>query len=412
MMGDKLQLYLITFNCALVQHDVATLSSHLLSGLESSSSSSPSPEPDLIVLSLQEIAPLSVAFLGGPNLTGYFEPFSTAIRTSTRKLFGQDYALVARSNVGLTGIMVFARQPGQVASIAYAGVGVGLWEMGNKGGVGVKLNYKSVEMNFLAAHLEPHEKNARLRNDNWAAIVRGTVFDTPPTPLADDVRPVGLYSPTAHLFVLGDLNYRTSDHGPGDLEFLVFPQPTDQQSSNKHYMNLLEHDQLSLHQKAGKTLQGLEEAPIHFPPTYKYLVNTSSEKGPADESWNWMPLRWPSWTDRILYLPTTPSSSAQEDIKVHRYTSIPEIQSSDHRPVVAHISVPATPLRAAVGLRANPPFKLDPQWRGKRDAARRREIVVGVVAYLIATWSGRAVLVAVFAGVLAGWWVLKGLTGM
>jgi hypothetical protein len=402
MMSDKLHLYLITFNCALVHHDIATLSSHLLSGLESPSSR----EPDLIVLSLQEVAPLAVAFLGGPSLAGYFEPFSTAIRTSTRKLFGKDYALVARSSVGLTGIMVFARHPGQVGVVAYAGVGAGLWEMGNKGGVGVKLHYKSVEMNFLAAHLAPDEKNVRLRNDNWEAIVRGVVFKPPPA-VADADYPVGLYSPTAHLFVLGDLNYRTSDHRPGPLEFLVFPQPTDHQSSNKHFLNLLEYDQLTVQRKAGRTLHGLEEAPVSFPPTYKYLVNRSL-KAPADDSWNWMPLRWPSWTDRILYLPT----SSPQDITVHRYTSIPDIQTSDHRPVVAHISIPATPMRAADGLRANPPFKLDPQWKAKRDAARRREIAVGVVAYLVATWTGRAVLLAMFAGAAAGWWVMKELVAM
>ncbi|CUS14743.1 unnamed protein product [Tuber aestivum] len=422
-MNGKIHLYLITFNCALVHHDAATLSSHLLSGLES-----PSPKPDLVVLSLQEIAPLPTAFLGGPALTGYFETFSTAVRSATRKQLGEDYALVARSNVGLTGIMVFARSPARVGEVRYAGVGVGLWEMGNKGGVGVKIYYsamggdidgdsdgETVEINFLAVHLSPGEKDVHLRNENWGSIVRGLVFgivgkgDAAPgigsastesliSPQPDPATYSGLYSPTAHLFVLGDLNYRTADSRPVGPEFIVFPQPDDPPSSNKHYSNLLEHDQLTLQREANKTLHGLEEAPITFPPTYKYHISKTSSD---DHSWNWTPFRWPSWTDRILYLPSG-------NLRVHRYTSIQEIKSSDHRPVVAHISIPAQPLNASDGWRVRPPYQPDFKgWRSARDAARRREVVVGYLAYLFGTWAGWGVLAAIIAGGFGGWWVLR-----
>ena len=423
MIGDKIHLYLITFNCALLHHDVTTLSSHLLSGLES-----PSLKPDLIVLSLQEIAPLPTAFLGGSTLAGYFETFSTAVRTATRKQLDEDYSLVARSNVGLMGIMVFARSPARVIEIRYAGVGVGPWELGSKGGVGVKVYYnvmdkdtngdsdeKTVEINFLAVHLAPDEKNVHLRNENWGSIVRGLVFDIVGRGDAapeigsssaeslissqpDIASYSGLYSPTAHLFVLGDLNYRTADSRPIGPEFIIFPQPDDPPSSNKHYSNLLEHDQLTPQRKANKTLHGLEEAPITFPPTYKYHISKTS---PDDHSWNWAPHRWPSWTDRILYFPS-------ESLQVHKYTSIQEIRSSDHRPVVAHISIPAEPLNASDGWRVRPPYQPDVKgWRPARDAARRREVVAGYLVYFFGTWAGWGALAVVIAGGLGGWWVLK-----
>ncbi|CAZ79373.1 unnamed protein product [Tuber melanosporum] len=424
-MSGRIHLYLITFNCALLHHDVATLSSHLLSGLES-----PSFKPDLIVLSLQEIAPLPTSFLGGPTLTGYFETFSTAVKAATRKQLGEDYALVARSNVGLTGIMVFARSPARVGEIRYAGVGVGLWEMGNKGGVGVKVYYnamdggtdggsgnKTVEINFLAVHLAQGEENVHLRNENWGSIVRGLVFDIVGRGRGNSVPEIGsvstrslsssqpdpapcsgLYSPTAHLFVLGDLNYRTADSKPVGPEFIVFPQPDDPPSSNKHYSNLLGHDQLTPQRKANKTLHGLEEASITFPPTYKYHISKTS---PDDHSWNWAPLRWPSWTDRILYLPS-------ENLRVHKYTSIQEIKSSDHRPVVAHISIPAEPLSASDGWRVRPPYQPDVEgWRPARDAARRREVIMGYLVYLFGTRAGWGVLAAIIAGGLGSWWVLR-----
>jgi len=422
-MDDKIHLYLITFNCAMLRQDVATLSSHLLSGLESSLL-----KPDLIVLSLQEIAPLHAAFLGGPALAGYFETFSTAVITATRKQLDEDYALVAKSNVGLTGIMVFARSPARVGEIRYAGVGVGLCEMGNKGGVGAKVYYnvkdgdanggsdeKTVEINFLAVHLAPDEKNVHLRNENWGTIVRELVFDiagrggavpeigpsSTESLISSQPNPTlcsGLYSPTAHLFVLGDLNYRTADSRPVGPEFIVFPQPDDPPSSNKHYSNLLEHDQLTPQRKADKTLHGLEEAPITFPPTYKYHISKTS---PDDHSWNWTPFRWPSWTDRILYLPS-------ESLQVHKYTSIQEIRSSDHRPVVAHVSIPTEPLNACDRWRVRPPYQPNVKgWRPARDAARRREVVVGYLAYFLGTWAGWGALAVVIAGGLSGWWVLR-----
>lgn len=69
-----------------------------------------------------------------------------------------------------------------VKDIETAGVGFGLWEMGNKGAVGVRFKYEAegsaTELTFVAVHLEAMEDAIDVRNANWKSIVRGLVFSS------------------------------------------------------------------------------------------------------------------------------------------------------------------------------------------------------------------------------------------
>jgi hypothetical protein len=53
------------------------------------------------------------------------------------------------------------------------------------------------------------------------------------------------------------------------------------------------------------------------------------------------------------------------------------------------------------------PFAIDPTWRSRRDAARRKEIVVGVLAYLGLTWEGNGMVLASVVGLVGAWVVLR-----
>lgn len=422
MPRTTIPLYLVTFNCARLPHSTTTLSTQLLSGL-SISASEDSLQPEIIVLSLQELAPFAASFLGGDHLTSYFTPFSTAVRLATRKAFDEDYVLAAYRNIGLTGIMVFARHAGKVKFVEHGEVGTGVWEMGNKGGVGVRVGYEAedgvVEMNFVSMHLAAHEWNVERRNKDWESIVRGLVFESPSSPNGSSSR-IGVYHPTSHLFVMGDMNYRTSDVRPQAFEYLVYPQITDIPSSNTHFLNLLAQDQLTAQRKQGKTLQGLVEEKITFPPTYKFKFSREGVREDKEESWDWSKTRWPSWTDRILYLPLplrAEEDGTKKGITVHNYTSIPRIMSSDHRPVILHLSIPARPISppssssptTGGGVRVNPPFAIDKDWKSKRVSARRKEIIVGCLAWLMTTWTGLGVIMAFVVGGYGGLWFLRAL---
>ena len=167
------------------------------------------------------------------------------------------------------------------------------------------------------------------------------------------------------------------------------------ESTPKHFFHLLSRDQLTREREANRTLHGLEELPITFPPTYKYSTSRSS-----DEEWQWAKHRYPSWCDRILYLPS-PASKLEPLI----YTALSVQPTSDHRPVALSARVEDTPTPVQ-SSHVQTPFPLNPAWKARQDAARRWEVMVGCASYLTLTKKGNLMVVA-FIGILLGsWWFL------
>lgn len=525
---SHLHITTITFNCGREFVKPSIFARHLLSAIPISK------PPDLLILCLQEIAPLSYSFLGGSYLLPYYKNLRHAVRLTAASLDDVTYINVIVRNVGMTAIMAFALQ-GQVGRIKWietAGVGVGMREMGNKGAVGLRIGYSVgmvgggetneneeeedkdeekdiMEISVVGAHLAPMEDGVDRRNEDWKSIVHRLVFTsegsntqsksrpiketqlgneddenaplllppgtsfTPPSSVPLSTAPPissGIFKSTSHLIFAGDLNYRTSDLKPTLTDFLSFPQPTATDTSHQHpnhYSNLLKNDQLSREIKARRTCHGLREAPIDFPPTYKYsdqqraLVaqefensNNKNKKDSDDaedtdaeeereteedkyqqeqlRNWDWAPHRWPSWCDRILYLdippwmklpslssssPPPPPSPSQQQIQIQKYTSLPLMSTSDHQPVLLSLSIPlkaipppphiTSPIEAEAeveedDIRLHPPFPLDPEWKEKRARARKWELAIGIMMYLVATREGNLVLgvvgVVVFVG--------------
>ena len=351
----------------------------------------------------------------------------------------------------MTAIIAFVlqKQAQNIKWIETAGVGVGLYGMGNKGAVGLRIGYGTnngdIELSAVAAHLAPMENALERRNKDWGDIcrrlmftpvnegaVRGSRSTNPLDEDNDDRDPLlqgdpdnagtpssGLYTSNSHIILAGDLNYRTSPIKPSPTDHHMFPQPCEDQGNSRHYSNILKKDQLSRELKAQRTCHGLVEAPIEFPPTYKY---SDRQRAIAEKDdgvmWDWAKHRWPSWCDRILYtqIPSwMEAKDASVSITVHGYTALPLISTSDHRPVALSLSIPAIPISppdhdgAGTEFRLSPPFDIDPDWRNKRAAARRRELIVGLAAFLGLTWEGRIALLATIIGAFGGWWIIRGL---
>ena len=127
----ELNCYIATFNCGRTLVNVDHFAANFFNGLKTNL------PPDLVVLALQEVAPIGYSFLGGSFLAPYFVRFSTAVHLATTRRFEgeSEYGTVSVRNVGMTAIMIFAKGDVQerIKRIDTAGVGVGLWEMGNKG---------------------------------------------------------------------------------------------------------------------------------------------------------------------------------------------------------------------------------------------------------------------------------------
>jgi hypothetical protein len=382
----SLKAYVVTFNCARNVINPSALAPHLMQAASST--------PDLLVLCLQEIAPLGYAFLGGSFLTPYYNAFASAVQ-----LIDAGYINVITRNIGLTAIMLFAKEDiaSNISSLETGGVGVGVQETGNKGAVGIRIGYDETVITFVSAHLAPMEGAVERRNADFRGIAERLVFvaeQKSPTQdergedaplLQDSTRGTGaeaIYS-TSHLIFAGDLNYRTASRPPVEGDAATFPQPKADPKDPLHWSHLLKQDQLQKEVEAGRTLHGLEELPINFPPTYKYR-NKGDVTLDGDAPWKWAEHRWPSWCDRIFY-----SSSGLDP---QTYQALPLFGTSDHRPVAMSVSIP---MRSVSSLEEqSKSFSIDPEWRSRRDAARRKEFAVGLLAYLTWTKEGEALLLA------------------
>lgn len=276
------------------------------------------------------------------------------------------------------GVLPFVRNM-RSAAVA-TGIGTGDARFGNKGGIGIALNVGSTRLLFITAHLTAHQKNANARHSEVHKIsgelkkllrkppvrrIQPSCGDEDATsPLFfgetkspsdsgsgnnEDAAPKGgpsasassaasSFKPTTRLSFTcttgesslvddfdvivwsGDLNYRVDASRAAADEALV----------NKDLGSLRALDQLTTAQTQGYVFVGFHEGLLDFPPTYKFdAVDDASnnvdvyDSGPKQ--------RVPSWTDRILWA----CNDDEPPLHLVEYTSVPDLRSSDHRPVTA-----------------------------------------------------------------------------
>ncbi|GMH43463.1 hypothetical protein BSKO_11385 [Bryopsis sp. KO-2023] len=188
----------------------------------------------------------------------------------------------------------------------------------NKGGVAIALNVWDTELCFINSHLAAHQDKTPARNAMYRNIIRGLRLD----PYNMDI--VTGYH---HIFWMGDLNYRImfgqQGASPTDEDFGALIQLCYEKNIN----GLLELDQLRQQIAKKKAFDDFQEGQITFVPTYKM-------ERKAGQIWD--PMRLPAWCDRVLWKSLIPS----KNVEVLDYYSVPEITSSDHKPVVGFYLVP------------------------------------------------------------------------
>jgi len=169
---------------------------------------------------------------------------------------------------------------------------------GNKGAVGIRLEYHDTSFCFLTAHLAAGHANVEERNADYRTIAEHLHFLKGKTIQSHE-----------NVIWLGDMNYRV------DLDY----HSAVSLAEKDDFDTLLSYDQLKQAMDDKQAFYGYEEGPVLFRPTYRYDLGTdtydTSEK-----------LRIPAWTDRILY------RGNQLDLAVY---SRSELFGSDHKPVFA-----------------------------------------------------------------------------
>ncbi|KAI0018072.1 DNase I-like protein [Xylariomycetidae sp. FL0641] len=465
-MAPSLDLFVLTFNAAKHSIDVPVFVHHLHEAFRHNATDL----PELVVLCLQELSPMAKAFIGSYVLSPYLQRFESAVNLAASQFLVQDngharrpplpFTLMATRNVGMTAIMLFARDPAAVHHVQATGVGFGAGDMANKGAAGLRLAYQKdgheTELTFVSAHLAAFEYNLAKRNKNWESIVTGLVFEDPkhltrqpsshPSPqgsedsdeaealLADDateksLHDISIYRPGAHLFVAGDLNYRISTTGPAPDSIL----PDLDRESPNHFSRFLSRDQLQVEKAAGRTLHGLSEPDIHFPPTYKlvhkprYPTEPGGEPSPEQNGWTWARHRWPGWCDRVLYLDipwwARESDPEQNQMRVRAYDAMPAMRTSDHRPVFLRIDVPildrsqlmpdasavaaerAQGQQRAIDPRVKLPFPIDSQAWEHRAQVKKWEPLIGWAMLVSQSKQGIAAFITIVIVGLGAWWL-------
>ncbi|KAF8607527.1 inositol polyphosphate phosphatase [Ceratobasidium sp. AG-I] len=258
--------------------------------------------PDLFVLGFQEIVPLTAQQIvqTDPEKKRMWENYILDTLETRRDRKSKYVVLRSEQLVG-TALVVLCKTElsGNIRNVEAATKKTGMRGMsGNKGAVGIRLDYYDSSFCFVTAHLAAGHINVEERNNDYRTIANGLSFLRGKT--------IGSHQ---NVVWLADTNYRV-DLENEEVRYLAV---------NDQLGVLLERDQLKMAMANQAAFVGYEEGPILFRPTYRYDLNSdeydSSEK-----------LRIPAWTDRILY-----RGPGLDLAAYHRA----ELRQSDHRPVYA-----------------------------------------------------------------------------
>lgn len=192
-----------------------------------------------------------------------------------------------------------------------------------KGAVSIAFRFFGTSFMFTNCHFPAHENKLKDRIEEYQRIINS--IDLPknlkllkPRYLSNDS--------TARfdcVFFMGDLNFRleqrTFDETISILEDVF-------QQKEPSYESLIQNDELLKVMESGQAFHGFDESPIRFPPTYKFLAQTNK--------YDKQTKRVPSYTDRILF-----RSKRQRHIQCLIYDWLPQLLSSDHKPVYSLFDV-------------------------------------------------------------------------
>nr|XP_010905628.3 type IV inositol polyphosphate 5-phosphatase 9 isoform X1 [Elaeis guineensis] len=299
---------------------------------------------DIYVLGFQEIVPLSVKNVLGPQKCSISMKWNSLIRTTLRKSLTnqkriheskveekqkvhpvkdgssrehatQDFrCILSKQMVGiLASVWVRGDLWRHVRHPSVSCIGCGIMGcLGNKGSVSVRFYLHETSFCFVCCHLasggkegdQVHRNSDVMDIFSRTSFPRGSSFNLPQKILDHD-----------RIVLFGDLNYRIS-LPEAKMRSLV---------EQKQWNILLEKDQLRIEVSEGRAFEGWHEGVIAFSPTYKYYQNSDEYYGCAQGK-KGEKRRAPAWCDRILW--------HGKGLKQKRYERC-KSRLSDHRPVRA-----------------------------------------------------------------------------
>ncbi|KAG8871354.1 inositol polyphosphate 5-phosphatase [Serendipita sp. 405] len=251
-------------------------------------------EPDLFVIGFQELVPLTAQQIlqTDPEQKRRWERIlmETLARRPNKRA---EYTILRSEQLVGTALIIIVRSDitSNIRKVEAATRKTGLRGIsGNKGAVGIRLEYHDTSFCFLTAHLAAGHLNVEERNSDYRTIVSGLHFLKGKT--------IGSHE---NVVWAADTNYRI------ELENEVVRHL----ATSDEIDMLVAADQLGAAMSSGVAFVGYEEGPILFRPTYRYNLN-SDEYDTSEK------MRIPAWTGvknsppRSLQVPP-PSSGTADD---------------------------------------------------------------------------------------------------
>ena len=264
---------------------------------------------DVVVLSFQELVPLTAQQMltssAAEPMRHWERMVLAALHTGT-----ESYVVLRSELLFATSVLLLVRETmlPHVRNVEAASKKTGLRGMsGNKGGIAVRMDVFDTDLCVVGAHLAAGSTSVDERKGDYASIACGVQF---PRGRTIDAH--------THVFWAGDLNYRIDLSRETALS-LVREQRFDELTAADQLLN-------ELRSNPALQLRSFQEAPIHFPPTYKF--NRRSNDWDTSEK-----ARVPAYCDRILWRGSTPDTVQCTSYKRWDATI------SDHRPVSATFRV-------------------------------------------------------------------------
>ncbi|CAG7874887.1 unnamed protein product [Brassica rapa] len=219
--------------------------------------------------------------------------------------------------------------------------------IGNKGGVGLRIRVYDRIMCFVNCHLAAHLEAVTRRNADFNHIYRSMVFSKGQSLYT--VPAAGASSSTQAQKNNTNTNIITEEEKSdlaaadfvaffGDFNYRLFGITYDEARdfiSHRSFDWLREKDQLRAEMSEGKVFQGMREALITFPPTYKFEKNKPGLGGYDSGEKK----RIPAWCDRVIYRDnqSTPFCECNLQCPVVSctvmYEACMDVTESDHKPV-------------------------------------------------------------------------------
>ncbi|KAK0483718.1 Endonuclease/exonuclease/phosphatase [Armillaria novae-zelandiae] len=366
--------------------------------------------PDIVAVGFQELLPLHLGLSGFSKSVINDRNAHILSQLEAHTPNKERYALIAKVvNAGVA-LLVYGRDDGiakTVCDVQTSWTGCGPLYMGNKGAVGVRFRAPGEDgsvgevYTFVCAHLTAHAQRLAQRIDDYNHIVGSLLFPSPSSPSTT------IYS-TSHLFFLGDLNFRLSIPPSHPLHgFHTKPDVAAVLTSQDTRDTLKEFDQLLTERRKGTIFVGLREGDFcKFKCSYKYDI------GQVDK---YSAKRVPAWTDRVLYAtytdsPDTPDKSSITNLL---YTSVPGYTTSDHKPVVSLLHIPASapvtsPAPPTLRLPGNYSPTVDPFAAYKRYSGRVVDRFIGIFWWIFTLFGAGSAVVGIFNFFLGigawSWW--------